>query len=79
VQLRAPRERDGLRWRRSVYVDSTERTYVLPVDEFVGITHREPIAPFLARVDATLFVVDTLNSTPGTRVSVWISGAAVAR
>jgi hypothetical protein len=79
VQLRAPREKDGLRWRRSVYVDPTERTYVLPIGEFDGITHREPIAPFLVRIDATLFVVDTLNSTPGTRVSVWISGAAVAR
>jgi hypothetical protein len=76
VQLRAPGGRDGVRWRRSVFVDDVERT--LRVD-FADMRPGEgpPGVPAAERVEALLFVVDTVHADPGTAGTVRIGGITV--
>jgi hypothetical protein len=79
VQFRSPEGGgDGRRWRRSVFIDSTERTITLPLDEFQAVPGtatglRE------AAVDSLLFVVDTINADPGSSGSFGVSAIAWAR
>jgi hypothetical protein len=81
VQARQVQGRDGLRWRRSVYADTTPRTYVLALADFDAIGHETPIATIVeqGRVDALLFVVDTLNTASGVRTTVWIRDVRIGR
>ncbi len=77
VQVRLPFGRDGERWQRSVYVDSTPRTVRLRLEDLEPagvVTSRRPI---VARVQALLLVVDTLHTRPGTRGTVWASAVAM--
>jgi hypothetical protein len=65
VQLRMPGGSGGLRWRRSVYIDTVERALTIELDDFrpvEGGTRREPD---ISRIDSILFVVDTVNTDPG--------------
>ncbi len=73
VQVRLPGSREGQRWRQSAYIDPTPRTVVLRLQDFEPAdvsTSRQPIA---APLHALLFVVDTVNTLPGTAGTVWIS------
>lgn len=72
VQLRAP-VGNTERWGRTFYADAGSRIVDLPFSTFapIGVTS-SPQAP-LARVDSLLFVVDTLNSLPGSQGTVTIS------
>jgi hypothetical protein len=73
VQVRLPGGPGGQRWRRSVYLDTTPRTVVVRLADFEPAevaTSRRPIA---VPVQALLFVVDTINTAPGTAGSFWIS------
>jgi hypothetical protein len=74
VQLRLPA---GQRWRYSVYADESPRDVVAYLEDFEpaerGTSHR----PIVARLRSVLFVVDTLNATPGTRGSIWLSNVAL--
>jgi hypothetical protein len=73
VQLR----RGELRWRRSIYVDSTPRSVTIPVAEFDAILHTTPLDP---QGDLRLLlVVDTLNTATGTAVTFFVSEARFAR
>jgi len=80
VQLRAPHPdfRDGLRWRRSIYLDETPRSIILSILDFEppfkGTTRLQDNAH---EIRSLLFVVDTVNSAPGTRGTVWISNVAL--
>jgi len=60
------------RWERSIYVDAYSQPRTIFLDEFVPIgdtaTYRAP----LADVRNILFVVDTVNTKPGTSGRVWI-------
>jgi hypothetical protein len=73
VQVRLPGGRDGQRWRHSVFVDTTTRSITVRLADFEPAdvaTTRRPIA---APVQALLFVVDTINTKPGTVGTLWIS------
>lgn len=72
VQLRAP-VGNTERWGRTFYADTASRMVDVPLAAFaaIGVTS-SPRAP-LDRVDSLLFVVDTLNTLPGTRGSLTIS------
>ena len=72
VQLRAP-VGSTERWGSTFYADTTPRIVDLPFSAFraIGVTS-QPLAP-LDRVDSLLFVVDTLNTLPGTTGKLVIS------
>jgi hypothetical protein len=72
AQLRAP-VGNTERWGRTFYVDEEPRLVdiTLPSFKAIGVTST-PNAP-LNRVDSLLFVVDTLNTLPGSRGSINIS------
>lgn len=72
VQLRAP-VGNTERWGRTFYVDTEPGLVDVAFNTFraIGVTS-SPQAP-LDRVDTVLFVVDTMNTLPGTSGSVTIS------
>lgn len=77
VQVRLPGSRDGQRWRHSVYLDTAPRTVELRLEDFepadVATTNR----PIAASLHALMFVVDTVNTLPGTSGAVWIADIAL--
>lgn len=77
VQLRFNGD-SSARWRRSVYLDSTERTIVLDLKSFRAASGSGAIPP---PSDATslLFVVDLVNAMPGAKGSFAISGVSLVR
>jgi hypothetical protein len=79
VQLRQPGEGDGSRWARSVYLDGSPRDITLFVDDFRITSPQQPAHPTVAALDALLFVVDTLNTEPGTRGRVWLERVRLER
>jgi PHP domain len=68
VQLRLP---DGRRWRRSVFVDETSREIVVPMSEMTSVAPGRR-RMHLLRAESLLFVVDTVNTSPGTAGETWI-------
>jgi hypothetical protein len=66
VQIRAPGDGGGERWGRSFYVDQTLRTVEFLFSDLrpLGGVHGDK--PSLDRMDSVLFVIDTLNTLPGT-------------
>jgi hypothetical protein len=72
VQVRLPGGPGGHRWRRSVYLDETPRTFSLPLRDFESAERQTTLRPNVARVQTVLFVVDTLNTAPGHEGTVWI-------
>ena len=78
LQLRLPGGRDGLRWRKSVFVDETPRPIVVRLRDLtpVGPTTTSQ-RPFVAPVHSVLFVVDTVNTAPGAKGTVWVSEVAL--
>jgi hypothetical protein len=71
LQIRLPGA-GGQRWRRSVYVDETHRAYSVRLRDFAAVDRPTTLRPNVARVQAILFVVDTLNTMPGNKGSFWI-------
>jgi hypothetical protein len=78
VQLRRP---DGIgeRWGGTVYADQSNRSVDLRLDTFapIGVTTTAQAA--LPDVDSLLFVVDTVNTPPGSSGAVHLSNLAFAR
>lgn len=72
VQLRLPGGPVGQRWRHSVYADATPRAVVLDLQDFLPVESTSQ-RPIVAHVKTVLFVVDTVNSSPGTIGTVWLS------
>jgi hypothetical protein len=56
-----------------VYLDQTPRTYILRLRDFESAERPTTLRPFVARVQTLLFVIDTLNTTPGSEGTFWIS------
>lgn len=77
VQVRTPDDRGGQRWRRSVYLDATPRTIVVPLEQFDPADVPTTRRPVVARLQSLLFVVDTLNSLTGTSGTIWVSAVAL--
>jgi len=71
VQLRL--SATGARWQRSVYLAPEPTEVSVALRELTPID-APPGAPLdLAKVDAILLVVDTVNSAPGSAGEVWVS------
>ena len=67
VQLRVPAgQAGGERWQRSVYVDETPREITVFFDETTPVGATTTRRPALNEVQSLLFVVDTVNTAPGT-------------
>jgi hypothetical protein len=77
VQLRLPGGQDGLRWRRSVYVGPDARRIVVRLEDLEPVGGPSSQRPIVARVQAVLFVVDTINAKPGQGGEVVISGVGL--
>lgn len=73
VQLRLPGGRDGLRWRRSVYVGLEPTLIEVLLADLEPVGGSTTQQPLVARVESVLFVVDTVNARPGDRGVVTIS------
>lgn len=67
------------RWGRTFYADGTTRLIDLPLASFRPIGTTASATPPLDQIDSLLFVVDTLNSRPGTSGSMTISEIAFVR
>ena len=67
------------RWRRSVYVDRTARSVVVHLDEFEPVETTSTLRPNAARVRSLLFVIDTLNTAPGTAGTLILSGISLTK
>lgn len=72
VQLRY-RGGGGARWGRSVYVDSTPREIVVPIDRMRPADRQEGPAPSVTAAVSLLFVVDLTNALPGAANTIRIS------
>lgn len=81
VQFRLPGGVDGERWSRSVYLDPTPRAITVRMTEVtpVGFTPVPTRRPVVARVRSILFVLDTLNTAPGTGGEVILKDVRLAR
>ena len=79
VQLRVPGGEQGRSWHRSVYVDETSRTLVVPFDEMRPLEPTTSGQPVLADVRDVLFVVDTVNTRPGVSGQLWVDDVKVGR
>ena len=71
VQIRLPGA-GGQRWRKSVYLDTTHRNYSVRLRDFESVDRPTSLRPNVARIQTILFVVDTLNTMPGSKGSFWI-------
>ena len=60
------------RWQRSVYVDTFNQSHTIFFDEFTPVGDADTYRPPLASVRNILFVVDTVNTKPGTSGRLWI-------
>jgi hypothetical protein len=78
VQLRAPIG-DLERWGATFYADEQSRLIELPLRSFRPLGSTSFAQPPLDRINSLLFVVDTLNTRPGTRGSMMISEVAFVR
>lgn len=78
LQLRAP---VGLteRWGSTFFVDTESRIVDLPLSAIRAIGPTASLHAPLERVDSLLFVVDTLNTLPGTQGRVTISEVALVK
>jgi hypothetical protein len=79
VQFRLPGGRDGERWGRSVYIDTTPRPITVRMVDVVPQGFSATRRPVVARIKSVLFVVDTLNTAPGSHGVVELSDIRLAR
>lgn len=79
VQVRLPegRGRTPQRWRRSIYLDGTPRTFTLRLQDFEPADAPTVRRPIVTPLHSVLFVVDTVNSAPGAEGTIWISDVAL--
>jgi hypothetical protein len=79
VQLRVPRQEQGERWHRSVYLDPTPRTVMVYFDDLTPRGATSERRPPLSEVQSVLFVVDTVNTSVGTNGQIWIDDVKYGR
>ena len=78
VQLRYP-SGGGERWARSVYLDTSPRSIVVPIVEMLPVDGQAGPPPPFDQAGSLLFVVDLVNAVPGTSGSFNISNVATGR
>lgn len=79
VQFRLPGGTDGERWSRSIYLDQTPRPITVRMTDVAPVGFQATRRPVVARVKSILFVVDTLNTAPGTTGDVRLTDVRLAR
>ena len=79
VQVRVPSGGDGERWHRSVYLDEQPRDVTVFFDDMRPRGPTRQARPDLAAVHALMFVVDTVNTKPGSSGQVWIDDVRYGR
>lgn len=68
------------RWRRSVFVDQTPRSFRIPFADLLPIGPTLTLSPPPDKVPYVLFVVDVFDGqAPGKTVSLWMSNIALER
>jgi hypothetical protein len=78
ISVQARRPRSGERWQRSIYLDATPRSIIVPFADLVPVgTSTAVFDPRL--VDSLLFVVDTTNTLPGASGSFSIAELRLER
>ena len=75
VQLRSERGS----WQRSVYIDAVDQERTVFFDELTPAAGAGTDKPPRAEIRAILFVIDTVNTRPGTSGRVWITNPALQR
>ncbi len=79
VQLREPDGgTHGFRWRRSVYVDASARQVRVRFDDLRAVAPNRRPHPVPPDVHALLFVVDTVNTSPGESGTVILRDVGIA-
>lgn len=79
VQLRQPGGEDGQRWRRSVYLDTVARNVTVLFSDLRPAGSTGGLKPDMAQVEDLLFVVDTVNTKPGTSGAVIFEALSLQR
>jgi hypothetical protein len=77
VQVRLPGGDGDRRWRRSIYLDQTPRSLVMPLQDFEPVDMRTTRRPIVTPIQSLLVVVDTVNTAPGTSGTLWLSNVAL--
>jgi hypothetical protein len=78
VQIRAL-DRGGLRWGRSIYLDTTPRDFTIALGAMLPADRQTSPAPPLASAASLLFVADLTNARPGDANAIRISNAGFGR
>ena len=79
VQLRAPGEPVEKRWRRSVFVDETLRSFSIRFDDMRPLGSSSSTHPALGGVRDVLFVIDRTNARPGSNGQIWLDDVKYGR
>lgn len=79
IQVRLPGAGGGQRWRRSAYLDAESRQIVLPLASFTAADRPTSQQPIASAVQGLLIVVDTVNTVPGAKGTLWISAIGLGR
>lgn len=77
VQVRLPGSGESQRWGRSVYLDTESREIVLRLEDMVPVGRTSTLQPVVARLRSLLFVIDTLNTRPGSDGEIRFSNVAL--
>jgi|KBSMisStandDraft_5_1062788.scaffolds.fasta_scaffold62855_2 hypothetical protein len=75
VQLRS----EGGSWARSVYIDTVDQERTVFFDDLIPVAGAGTDKPPRAEIRAVLFVIDAVNTRPGTSGRLWITNPALQR
>ncbi len=76
-QVRLPGASDAQRWGRSIYVDELPRHVVVRLEDLDPIGRTSTLRPVVARIRSLLFVIDTVNTAPGSAGEIVLSNVAL--
>jgi hypothetical protein len=79
IQVRIPGDGGGERWQRSIYLDENPRDITVFVDDMTPRGETTRRRPVLSTVRDLLFVIDTVNTKPGTAGQIWIDDVKYGR
>jgi hypothetical protein len=78
LQVRLPVGPDGLRFRKSIYLDETPRTVIVPLQDMQPVERTTTQRPIVAHVQEMLVVMDTVNTAAGSEGTIWLNYVGLA-
>jgi hypothetical protein len=78
LQVRLPVGPDGLRFRKSIYLDETPRTIIVALQDMQPVEPTTTQRPIVAHVQEMLLVVDTVNAAAGSEGTIWLNYVGLA-